>query len=74
MSVTSHRERTSCDEAVSPQVSAHAQDEVDRYPERLTAAGGGEIGPCGWVKDRFGLPSLPAGGFQNAIDLDFVSR
>ncbi len=41
-------------EAVSFQVAAHSQDEVDRYTERLTA-GGGEIGPCGWVKDRFGL-------------------
>ena len=41
-------------EAVSMQVSAHDQGEVDRYTDRLTS-GGGEIGPCGWVKDRFGL-------------------
>ena len=41
-------------EAISLQVSAANQDEVDRYTERLTA-GGGEVGPCGWVKDRFGL-------------------
>jgi predicted 3-demethylubiquinone-9 3-methyltransferase (glyoxalase superfamily) len=41
-------------EAISMQVSAASQEEVDNYTERLTA-GGGEVGPCGWVKDRFGL-------------------
>jgi predicted 3-demethylubiquinone-9 3-methyltransferase (glyoxalase superfamily) len=41
-------------EAISLQVSAADQDEVDRYTEQLTADGG-EVGPCGWVKDRFGL-------------------
>jgi predicted 3-demethylubiquinone-9 3-methyltransferase (glyoxalase superfamily) len=41
-------------EAISLQVSAADQDEVDRYTEQLTADGG-ETGPCGWVKDRFGL-------------------
>jgi predicted 3-demethylubiquinone-9 3-methyltransferase (glyoxalase superfamily) len=41
-------------EAISLQVSAADQGEVDRYTDLLTA-GGGEIGPCGWVKDRFGL-------------------
>lgn len=41
-------------EAISLQVSAADQDEVDRYTDQLTA-GGGEVGPCGWVKDRFGL-------------------
>jgi predicted 3-demethylubiquinone-9 3-methyltransferase (glyoxalase superfamily) len=41
-------------EAFSLQVSAASQEEVDRYTELLTA-GGGEVGQCGWVKDRFGL-------------------
>ena len=41
-------------EAFSIQVSVRGQAEVDSYSERLTA-GGGEQGPCGWVKDRFGL-------------------
>jgi len=41
-------------EAISLQLSAADQDEVDQYTERLTADGG-EVGPCGWVKDRFGL-------------------
>ena len=41
-------------EAVSFQVSAADQGEIDRYTDLLTADGG-EVGPCGWVKDRFGL-------------------
>jgi predicted 3-demethylubiquinone-9 3-methyltransferase (glyoxalase superfamily) len=41
-------------EAVSLQVYAADQEEVDRFTEQLTAEGG-EVGPCGWIKDRFGL-------------------
>lgn len=41
------------DEAISFQIDCADQDEVDRYSEALTH--GGEQGPCGWVKDRFGL-------------------
>jgi predicted 3-demethylubiquinone-9 3-methyltransferase (glyoxalase superfamily) len=40
-------------EAISFQVFCDSQDEVDRYWEALTE--GGEPGPCGWLKDRFGL-------------------
>lgn len=41
-------------EAVSFQVSCQTQDEVDEYWATLTE-GGGEPGPCGWLKDRYGL-------------------
>ena len=41
------------DEAVSFQIDCEDQDEVDYYWEKLTE--GGEEGPCGWLKDRYGL-------------------
>ncbi|MFJ6292231.1 VOC family protein [Streptomyces griseoviridis] len=41
-------------EAVSFQIHCADQAEVDHYWERLTADGG-EPGPCGWLKDRYGL-------------------
>jgi predicted 3-demethylubiquinone-9 3-methyltransferase (glyoxalase superfamily) len=40
-------------EAVSFDVSCETQDEVDSYWATLSE--GGEEGPCGWLKDRFGL-------------------
>jgi predicted 3-demethylubiquinone-9 3-methyltransferase (glyoxalase superfamily) len=41
------------DEAISFQIDCSSQDEVDHYWEGLTT--GGEEGPCGWLKDRYGV-------------------
>ena len=41
------------DEAVSFEISCETQDEIDFYWERLSEAG--QEGPCGWLKDRYGL-------------------
>jgi len=60
-------------EAISFVVNVETQDEVDRYWAALTE--GGEEGPCGWLKDRFGvswqvvpsaLPRLLASGDREA--------
>jgi predicted 3-demethylubiquinone-9 3-methyltransferase (glyoxalase superfamily) len=40
-------------EAVSFLIECEAQAEVDYYWDKLSA--GGEAGPCGWLKDQFGL-------------------
>ena len=41
-------------EAVSFVIDCDDQAEVDRLWDALTVSGG-EPGPCGWLKDRFGL-------------------
>ncbi len=41
------------DEAISFQVNCESQEEVDSFWTQLSE--GGEEGPCGWLKDRFGL-------------------
>jgi len=42
------------DEAFSFYLLVDTQDEVDNYWQLLTADGG-EPGPCGWCKDKFGV-------------------
>ncbi len=48
-------------EAVSFAITCMDQDEVDHYWSRLSE--GGSEGPCGWLKDRYGLSwqVVPAG-------------
>jgi len=41
------------DEAISFQVNCDSQDEIDRFWSALSD--GGEEGPCGWLKDKFGV-------------------
>jgi predicted 3-demethylubiquinone-9 3-methyltransferase (glyoxalase superfamily) len=40
-------------EAISFQVSCKDQEEVDTFWSKLSD--GGEEGPCGWLKDRYGV-------------------
>jgi len=42
------------DEAISIHVTCDSQQEIDDLWATLTADGGAE-GPCGWLKDRYGL-------------------
>jgi predicted 3-demethylubiquinone-9 3-methyltransferase (glyoxalase superfamily) len=57
-------------EAISFQVSCKDQDEVDEYWSTLSE--GGEEGPCGWLKDRFGVSwqIVPARLPELLADLD----
>jgi predicted 3-demethylubiquinone-9 3-methyltransferase (glyoxalase superfamily) len=41
------------DEAISLQVPCETQAEIDYFWDNLSA--GGEQGPCGWLKDKYGL-------------------
>ena len=57
-------------EAVSFQITCETQDEVDYYWEHLSE--GGQEGPCGWLKDRYGLSwqVVPTGMEQMLNDPD----
>ena len=40
-------------EAISFQIHCETQEETDYYHEKLSA--GGQVLPCGWLKDKFGM-------------------
>ena len=55
-------------EAISFQVNCETQDEIDHFWSKLSD--GGQEGPCGWLKDQFGvswqiIPSMMADLFAN---------
>ena len=41
-------------EAISLMIACDTQEEIDTYWDKLTADGG-EEGPCGWLKDKYGV-------------------
>ncbi len=57
-------------EAVSFEIACDTQEEVDSFWERLSE--GGEQGPCGWLKDRYGLSwqVVPSGMDELFSDAD----
>ncbi len=55
-------------ESISFQVNCETQDEIDHFWSKLSE--GGQEGPCGWLKDQFGvswqiIPSMMADLFAN---------
>ena len=58
------------DEAISFVINCADQDEIDYYWTKLSD--GGEEGPCGWLKDRYGLSwqVVPAGYAELMCDPD----
>lgn len=61
-------------EALSLQVMCKDQDEVDHYWAALSE--GGEQGPCGWLKDRFGVSwqVVPVGIVEWMTSKDVAAR
>ncbi len=62
------------DEAISFLIRCHDQAEIDYYWEKLSE--GGNEGPCGWLKDRFGLSwqVIPMGFEELMTDPDEERR
>jgi predicted 3-demethylubiquinone-9 3-methyltransferase (glyoxalase superfamily) len=61
------------DEAISLQVNCESQEEIDRYWAALSE--GGQEGPCGWVKDKFGLSwQVNPSTFMNELVRDHNSQ
>jgi predicted 3-demethylubiquinone-9 3-methyltransferase (glyoxalase superfamily) len=58
-------------EAISFQIYCDGQEEVDYYWTKLTE-NGGEPGPCGWLKDRYGVSwqVIPEGLIEMIGDTD----
>jgi predicted 3-demethylubiquinone-9 3-methyltransferase (glyoxalase superfamily) len=57
----------SFNEAISLQIRCDTQEEVDYYWDRLTE--GGEEGPCGWLKDRYGVSwQVTPAGIEELFD------
>ncbi len=58
------------DEAISLLVNCDDQEEIDYYWEKLGA--GGEEGPCGWLKDKYGVSwqISPTAAFEELMSGD----
>jgi predicted 3-demethylubiquinone-9 3-methyltransferase (glyoxalase superfamily) len=60
-------------EAISLMITCEDQEEIDYYWDKLTE--GGEEGPCGWCKDRYGLSwQVVPGGWAEALNDPDQSR
>lgn len=61
-------------EAISLQVFCDTQEEVDHFWSKLSE--GGEEGPCGWLKDKFGLSwqVVPSVLSKMMVDPDAAKR
>lgn len=55
------------DEAISLMVECDDQEQIDYYWDKLSE--GGEPGPCGWLKDRYGLSwQVAPGGMTEMLN------